>query len=743
MRCAVRLRLTGDQTMRDSAARGEVLGDGVRDSNVQDSELRQHDSISRLRHTFDFDRRGFFKVLGGGLLVCLAARHAMTQESGGAAHYDHELPKALDSWLHIGENGEVTGFTGKVEVGQNVRTSLAQQIAEELRVPLTSVRLIMGDTELTPYDMGTFGSRTTPQMGMQLRKVSASARTVLIQMAAERWSADSSSLTAENGKVRDPQSKRSISYAELVHGQKLSKVIADDPQLTPAPDWKIAGNDAAKANGHDFVTGVHEYTSDIKLPGMRHGKIVRPTAFHAKLVSCDISQAEKIPGVSVVRDGDFIGVSAADVMTADRAAQAIRAQWDAPSQISDRELFEQLRRPASDKNDDTEQYVLGSVEQSRTQAMKTLKQTYTVAYIAHTPLEPRAAVAEWKDGKLTVWTGTQRPFAVSEELAQAFHMPIESVRVIVPDTGSAYGGKHTGEAAVEAARLAKAAGTPVKLIWSRQEEFTWAYFRPAGVIDVSSGAKTDGTLVFWEYDNYNSGPAGMRTPYEVPNQRITFHPSDAPLRQGSYRSLAAAANHFARECHMDQLAHELRIDPLEFRLKNLKNDRLQGVFQAAAEKFGWGRQKSSTGTGFGMGGGFEKGGYIATCAEVSVKSGVVKVVRVVQAFDCGAVVNPQGLKNQIAGAIMQGLGGALFEAIRFENGQIVNPHLAEYRVPRFSDLPHIEVVLVDRKDQRSMGAGETPLTGIAPAVGNAIFAAAGVRLRSMPLAPGGLPGHTV
>ncbi|HEX3371233.1 MAG TPA: molybdopterin cofactor-binding domain-containing protein, partial [Candidatus Acidoferrales bacterium] len=510
---------------------------------------------------------------------------------------------------------------------------------------------------------------------------------------------------------------------------KLSKLIPDDPELTPAQDWKIAGNDAPKTNGRDFVNGAHAYTSDIKLPGMLHGKIVRPIAFHAKLISCDTSQAEKIPGVSVVRDGDFIGVSAADVMTADRAAQAIRAQWDAPPQISDRELFDQLRKPASDKDDDTEQYALGSVEPSRAQAEKTIRQTYTVAYIAHTPLEPRAAVAEWKDDKLTVWTGTQRPFAVAEELAAAFHLPPANVRVIVPDTGSAYGGKHTGEAAVEAARLAKAAGKPVKLIWSRQEEFTWAYFRPAGVIDVSSGAKADGSLVFWEFDNYNSGPAAMRTPYEVATQRITFHPSDAPLRQGSYRSLAAAANHFARESHMDELAHELRIDPLEFRLKNLKNDRLRAVFQAAAEKFGWRKQKNSGGTGFGIAGGFEKGGYIAACAEVSVERGSVKVVRVVQAFDCGAVINPQGLKNQIAGAIMQGLGGALFEAIHFENGQIVNPHLAEYRVPRFSDLPHIEVVLVDRKDQRSMGAGETPLTGIAPAVANAIFSAAGLRLR--------------
>jgi len=703
-----------------------------------DSELRQQ-KVSPFSYRFDLDRRDFFKLLGGGLLVGVAAGRVIAQESGGGAHRGHELPKALDSWLHIDESGQVTSFTGKVEVGQNVRTSLAQQVAEELRVPLSSVRMLMGDTELTPYDMGTFGSRTTPQMGTQLRTVAVSARTVLIQMAARRWSADASHLEARDGKIHDAKSGRMISYGELVGSQKLATAIPDDPDFTPAKDWKIAGLAAPKRDGREFVTGAHQYTPDFSLPGMLHGKIVRPNAFHAKLASCDSAQAEKIPGVVVVRDGDFIGVAAPDVLTADRAAQSIRAQWDAPSQISDRELFEHLRKGTKPGDEDRDQFVAGSVESARGQAAKSLKQTYTVAYIAHTPLEPRAALAEWKDGKLTVRTGTQRPFAVRDELAEAFHLSENDVRVIVPDTGSAYGGKHTGEAAVEAARLAKAAAKPVKLIWSREEEFTWAYFRPAGVIDVASGAKADGTLAFWEFDNYNSGPSAMRTPYEVPNQRIEFHPADGPLRQGSYRSLAAAANHFARESHMDELAHELKMDPLEFRLKNLKNDRLRAVFQASAERFGWAKSKSLPGRGFGISGGFEKGGYLATCAEVSVEHGALKVVRVVEAFDCGAVVNPQGLKNQVSGAVIQGLGGAMFEAIEFENGRILNPHLADYRVPRFSDAPRVEVVLVDRKDQPSMGAGETPLVGIAPAVANAIFAATGIRLRSMPLAPAGLP----
>jgi isoquinoline 1-oxidoreductase len=324
---------------------------------------------------------------------------------------------------------------------------------------------------------------------------------------------------------------------------------------------------------------------------------------------------------------------------------------------------------------------------------------------------------------------------VRDELAAAFHLPNEKVRVIVPDTGSGYGGKHSGECAIEAARLARAAGKPVKLVWTREEEFTWAYFRPAGVIEVSSGVMKDGTLTAWEFHNYNSGPSAIQTFYDVPNQRIEFHGSKSPLRQGSYRGLAATANHFARESHMDELARAVGMDPLAFRLHNLKDERLRAVFQAAADQFGWGKRKPADGHGFGIAGGSEKGGYVATCAEIAVDraTSALRIVRVVEAFECGAVVNPDHLKNQIQGSISMGIGGALFEAIEFENGRILNPHMAKYRLPRFADMPVIETVLVDRKDLPSAGAGETPIVGIAPAVANAIHDATGVRLRSMPL----------
>src|SRR6266568_5287505 len=420
------------------------------------SEDQQHNAISPLGYRFGLDRRAFFKVVGSGVVVGLSIKSSLSQESGKISnpHSEEELPNSIAAWIHIAADGRVTVYTGKVEMGQNIRTSLSQQVAEELRVPLSSVQLVMGDTHLTPYDMGTFGSRTTPTMGLQLRKVASSARGVLIQMAAERWRTDPANLTAENGAIRDPKSGRTVPYAELTRGQKLMKVIPEDPPLTPAEKWRIAGTPVPKKDGRDFVTGAYKYTSDMRLPGMLYGKVVRPNAFHAKLVSCDTSQAERIQEARVLRDGDFIGVSAPDTTTADRAASAVRVQWDAPAQPSDNELFAYLKTHAVEQPvERSDQFVSGSVEQARAEAAKTLQQIYTVAYIAHVPLEPRAAVAEWKDGRLTVWTGTQRPFAVRDELAAAFHIPESSVRVIVPDTGSAHGGKHTGEAAVEAARL--------------------------------------------------------------------------------------------------------------------------------------------------------------------------------------------------------------------------------------------------------------------------------------------------
>jgi isoquinoline 1-oxidoreductase len=700
-------------------------------------ETAEHD-VTPLEHLFEVTRRDLFKLMGAGLIVGIGAPTMAMQESGRVQN--ENATQELEAWLHIGGDGKVTVYTGKVEIGQNIRTSLAQQVAEELRVPFSSITMVMGDTELTPFDAGTFGSRSTPQMGTQLRHAAATARELLLAMAAENWKAERSQLAAQNGAISHQKTGQHTSYAELTRGQKLIKTIGDNPALMPAAQWQIAGTAIPKADGKAFVTGAHKYTSDMVRPGMLYGKVLRPAAFNATLVSLEMNGADKLGGVRVVRDGDFIGVVAGNLALAEHALELLKPQWKSPQQISDKELFEYLR-----KNPDTEarggfggrsSQNAGSVESAMASAAKTLSQSYTVAYIQHAPLEPRAAVAEWQEGgKLMVWTGTQRPFAVKQELAAAFHISEDKVRVVVPDTGSAYGGKHTGECAVETARLSKAAGKPVKLVWTREEEFTWAYFRPSGVIDVKSAISADGTLLAWEFHNYNSGPSAIDTPYTVANKKIEFHPTNnPPLRQGSYRGLAATANHFARESHMDELAHLAGMDPLQFRLKNLSDPRLRAAFEAAALKFGWGKQAATPERGFGLAGGIEKGGYVAACAEVALdKDGKVKIVRVVEAFDCGAVVNPSGLRNQISGSIVQGIGGALFEAVHFENGRVTNPHFSEYRVPRFRDTPIIEVEVIDRKDQRSMGAGETPIVALAPAVANAIFSASGKRLRSMPL----------
>jgi CO/xanthine dehydrogenase Mo-binding subunit len=682
----------------------------------------------------DVNRRDFLRILGGGLLVCLAPASVIAQESGHAANR-HELPTDIAAWIHIDAVGRVKVFTGKVEVGQNIRTSLAQAVAEELRVPFDSITMVMGDTDLVPWDMGTFGSRTTPTMSPQLRTMAVAARELLVESAAQRWNIDRSKLIANSGKITTGDGKKFITYANLTRGENLVKSVSDDPPLTPATEWKIAGTPMPKVNGRDFVTGKHEFPSDMVRPEMMFGAVLRPDSYNAKLESIDTSAAEKISGVKVVRDGDFTGVVADSAFNASRAAGSIKAKWTVPDQPSNQGLFDYLKANPDGQSKPDRQ--TGSVADSFSSADVKLESRYTIEYIAHTPLEPRAAVAEWNNGKLTVWTGTQRPFGVQEELMQAFQLSPKQVRVIQPDMGSGYGGKHTGEAAVEAARLARAAGKPVKVVWTREEEFTWAYFRPAGLVEIKSAARHDGTIVSWEFHNYNSGPSAIETPYDVENQLIQFHPSKSPLRQGSYRGLAATFNHFARESQVDEMAHALKINSLAIRLKNITDPRLKAVLEAAAEKFGWNSTKSSPERGFGIACGKDKGGYVATCAEVSVDPTTkkVKIRRAVQAWECGAIVNPDGLRNQVQGALVQGIGGALFERIIFSNGRIENPRLSKYRVPRFSDTPQIEIVLLDRKDLPSAGAGETGIVGIAPAIGNAIFAATGTRLRHMPLTP--------
>ena len=748
-----------DQAESGTPSRGRLATRTETRTPGPEIEPERYELEEGARYAFEVGRRDFMRLVGGGLVVITAAPSVIAQQESGRGGQARGETTNLGAWLYIDGQGKITVYTGKVEIGQNVRTSLAQAVADELHVPMESVALVMADTDRTPFDAGTFGSQSTPRMGSQLARAAATAREMLIERAASALDVDRALLTARDGRIVAPGG-RAVSYGELANGQQLAGVVAAAPPVTPAARWQVRGRPLKKVSGRAFVTGRHVFTPDLVRPGMLHARLVRPPAIGARLASVDDSRARALSGVTVVRDGELLGVVAPTERGARRAAGLVEARWtEPPPQPDSRTVYAHLTKPpapgAAQGRGGGAPLVVGDVVAARSSAVRTFEASYRIPYIAHVPLEPRAAVAEWTSPgpgeggdagvKLTVWTGTQRPFGVRTELMNAFRLREDQVRVIVPDMGSAYGGKHTGDAAIEAARLAKAVGKPVKLVWTRAEEFSWAYFRPAGVIDVKAGVDGSGRLIAWEFDNWNSGSAAIRSPYDVPNQRVAFHPSDSPLRQGSYRGLAATANHYAREMHIDAIARALGADPVEYRLRHLKDERLRNVLTELAKRIGWPRALPA-GRALGIACGTEKGSYVATAAELSRVSDAAagaasdragrgnralggssrrspqpgfRVERLVVAFECGAIVNPDGLHNQVEGAVVQGLGGALFEAVEFREGRILNGTMAQYRVPRFADVPPLEIVLLDRKDLPSAGAGETPIVCVAPAIGSA------------------------
>jgi isoquinoline 1-oxidoreductase len=628
-----------------------------------------------------------------------------------------------------------------VEGGQWTRGALSLLVAEELRVPPGSVRVLMGDTGVSPFDMGTFGSRSVPDAAPLLCRAAAAARRVLGEAAAQRFGLAEDSITLAEGMAAGPDGAPSASFGELVTGMRRVEQARTNEQVTDPGAWRRAGRPARSAAAGTAVTGTKRFPSNLAIPGMRHGSVLRAPAYGARLLSLDLTAAEAMPGVQVVRDGDFTGVVAPTAREARAAVAAIEADWELTDQPGQAELEDYLRAHPIEGEGFSASYRhdAGDVDAALAAGPLRLEATYTAAYLAHVPLEPRVAVARWESGRLTAWTGTSTPFRARGELAGALGLDETAVQVIVPDYGGGFGGKHGAAAALEAAKLARAVGGPVKVAWSREEEFRWGYLRPAAVIDVAASADAAGQLTGWSFTNINSGQAGIDTPYRVPGQRIAYQPADSPLPQGSYRALAATANTFARESHMDDLALLAGADPMAFRLAHLDDDRLAEVLRRAADRIGWdARGQQPAGHGLGLACGFEKGGRAATAAEVRVDDdGTLHVLRLVTAFDCGAVIDPANLANQVEGATVMGLGGALFERVDFADGVIRNASLSQYRVPRLPDVPPVEAILVDRPDQPSAGGGETPIIAVAPALGNAIRAATGTRLRSLPLAPRG------
>jgi len=680
-------------------------------------------------------RRAFVKLLGAGLLITVTGDVSLGQRSGTGRQ-----SSTVAARLHINEDGTITVMTGKVEEGQGPRAQLSQAAAEELRVGADRIRLVMADTELVPDDGITAGSRTTPYNVPAVRQAAATARRLLTGLAAEKWKVDPTSLVVRDGAITEPASKQTLTYADLARAGGIDEAfrqpVAADVEVTPVARWQVLGTPFPRPNGRDLVTGAHRYPSDVALPDMLYGKVLRPPSYGATLESIDLSKAEAMKGVLVVRDGQFVACAAPTSYLAAQALEAIAAtaSWKTAAHPSSKELFAHLKKNA---RPGSRPRTKGATDQAFAEARKVLGETYEVAYIQHTPMEPRAATAHWKDDRLTVWTGSDYPQRAQGDLARAFGIPADRIRVIVPDMGGGFGGKHSAEAAEEASRLARAAGRPVAVHWTRAEEFTWAYFRPAAVIECRGGLDAGNSISGWEFTNINAGDAAIDTPYNIPNTRITSVGSDSPLRQGAYRCLAATANNFARESFMDELASAAGADPLAFRLAHLENPRIRTVLETAARQFDWPvRRKKVTPTlGVGLACGTEKNSCVAACVEVDIdrRSGEIIVKEVCEAFECGPIQNPANLLSQVQGCIVMGLGGALWEQMEFADGRILNAGFARYRVPRFKDVPRIDVHLISKTDIPSAGGGETPIIAIAPAIANAVFAATGVRIRSLPI----------
>jgi isoquinoline 1-oxidoreductase len=685
-------------------------------------------------------RREFMRLAGGGVFVFFTIGEPREwleaqQRSGG-----RDYPTDFNAYLRIAEDGKVTGFAGKAELGQGTQTALAQIAAEELDVALDRVDMIMGDTELCPWDMGTFGSRSIKYFGPALRQAAAEARAVLIELASEHLKLPAAQLATKDGFVHEKANpKNRISYGALAQGKMIERHLEPKPPVKPPAEYAIVGKPADRKDAVLKATGKAQYAGDIRLPGMLYARILRPPAHGAKLKTIDLSGAEKAEGSRVIQDSEMIAVLHSSFDLAEATLSKIKAEWDVPeATVDDETIYEHLVKvaPVGDVIEEK-----GNLEEGRKLAASVFEQSYFTPYVAHAPVEPHTAAVKIESGSATVWASTQRPFGLQEEVAQALGLPPEKVRVITPFVGGGFGGKTRNRQAVEAARLAKLAGAPVQVAWSRGEEFFYDTFQPAAVVKIVSGLDAANKLVLWDYVIFFGGERTSQPFYDLPHYRILSRGSWGrggagahPFEVGAWRAPGSNTNTFARESHMDAMAAKVGLDPLEFRLINLKDERMKKVLQAAAEKFGWKPAKAPSGRGFGVACVNYLNTYVATMAEVAVeKNGAVRVKRVVCAQDMGRVINPDGARAQMEGCITMGLGYCLTEEIHFRGGAIRERNFDSYEIPHFSWLPKIETVLVDSPGLEPQGGGEPPIVNMGAVVANAVFDATGGRLNRLPI----------
>jgi len=688
------------------------------------------------------DRRSFVKMLGGGIVVFVALGDAkVLAQRGGGGGFGGERPTDFNAYLRIGQDGRVQFFSGKIEMGQGVHTSLAQMAAEELRVSLDVVDVLMGDTDLCPYDMLTVGSMTTRFTGPVVRAAAAEAREVLIELGAEHLGVSPSALTAEDGKVfMTSDAGRSVSYAELADGKAIARTLGREAVLRSVREFTVIGTSPRRFDATDKVTGKAQYAGDIRLPGLLYAKLLRPPSHDATLVRVDTSAASRMPGVTVVNEDGLVAALAEDPETAERALASFDADFDVPEPTVDNDnIFDHLIATGTQVR---EADAAGDLAEGERLAAEIFDETYLDGYVAHSPMEPHTSMASFEDGKLTVWSATQGPFSVKAQLVREFGLADDKVRVIAPFVGGGFGGKAGNLEAPEAARLAMITGKPVQVAWTRAEEFFYDSFRPAAVVKIRSGIDGAGRICLWDYGVYYTGSRGADVRYDVPHMSVKTlsAPRGAPgqpLRTGAWRAPGASTNVFAKESQIDIMAAKAGIDPVQFRLDNSSDPRLLSVLRAVADRFGWQPAAAPSGRGVGVAFGTDAGTYVALMAEVDVNesTGDVQVKRVVCAQDMGIVISPVGATMQAEGCITMGLGYTLAETIRFRGGEVLDANFDTYQLPRFSWMPEIDVVLVENNELDPQGGGEPAIICMGAVVANAIFDATGARLKQLPMIP--------
>jgi nicotinate dehydrogenase subunit B len=699
------------------------------------------DKSSRTTDGSGMKRRSFVQLLGGGLFVFFNS-WTFLDLFGSTPEQGRSLPKDYNAFLRIAEDGTVTCYTGKIEMGQGIITSLAQMMADELNVPFEKVKMVLGDTDLCPWDQGTWGSLSTRSFGPNMRAAAAEARGVLLSLASDKLGVPVTQLEVKDGIITDTKNtSNSVSYSELTKGKKIEKYLEVKPAVEDFTKFTYVGKSYNHADAILKVTGEAKYTGDLKLPGMVFARILRPPSHGAKLKSVDYSAAEKLTGIQVIRDGDLIAVLHEDRERADKAIVKIDAEYSFNEMaVNDKTIFEWMLKADSSSNEIRSS---GNLETGIKLSEKIIESEFLDPYLAHTAIETHSALAHLDGDKMTVWASTQSPFGLQDAIAVELGFKLEKVRVITPFVGGGFGGKGAFRQGIEAARLAKLAGKPVMLVWTRDEEFFYDTFHPAGVIKIKAGMDKNGAIKLWDYDIYYGGSRGSETIYDVPNVKATHYrqnknaPAVHPFGTGAWRAPNANSNTFAREVQIDIMAAAAGIDPLEFRLKNLKDEKMIACLKAVADKFGYTAAKTPSGRGIGVACGTDAGTWVAQMAEVQVdkSTGKVVVARIVCAQDMGLCVNPEGATIQMEGCITMALGYTFTEELLFEGGNIKNRSFDTYEIPHFSSLPKIETLILDRKDQAPQGGGEPAIIAVGAVIANAIFDAIGARLYQMPMTP--------